>query len=149
MSEPTPGPSDPRPPTRGPSAEDAARIRARYPKRAVPRWAFVAVTGVLAIVLVGWTVWTGLSQASPPISGQVTGYEVFDDRVDVNVVIQRPDPSLPGRCFVTAQATNFERVGEIWVDAPVSTEEKMDFPLSVRTFRRATTATVDRCESGS
>lgn len=131
------------------STDDAARIRARYPKRSTPRWLFVSVVTTLAVMLVGWTVWTGLSQASPAIDGQVTAFKTYEDRVDVNVVIQRPDPSIPGRCFVTAQATNFERVGEIWVDAPVSAEEKMDFQLAVRTFRRATTATVDRCESGT
>ncbi len=148
VSESIDNPPGIRPPPAGRSADDAARIRARYPKRSTPRWLFLGVAGTLAVVLVSWTVWTGLSKASPPIDGQVTAFETFEDRVDVNVVIQRPDPSIPGRCFVTAQATNFERVGEVWVDAPVSTETKMDFQLAVRTFRRATTATVDRCESG-
>lgn len=121
------------------------RIKRRYPTPRVPHGLIVAVIVLLGLVAIGWSVWTGLSQANPPITGQVTSFNTEDDRVEVNLVVQRPDPSKPGRCFLVAQATNYEQVGELWVDVPAATTDRQDIPVTIRTFRRATTAKVDHC----
>lgn len=126
--------------------EAVERIRRRYPAPRVPHAVVVALIVLAAALAVGWSVWTGLSHSNPPISAQVTGFQTRDDAVEVNLVVQRPDPSLAARCFVVAQATNYEQVGEVWVDVPPSAEQRQDVQLTVRTFRRATTAKLDHCQ---
>lgn len=124
----------------------AERIARRYPKRRTPRVVGVLAAVLLAALFLTWTVWTGLNHANPAISAQVSSFRTFDDRVEVNLVVQRPDPQRAARCLVVAQATNFETVGELWAEVAPGSQQRIDVPLSVRTFRRATSAKLDHCE---
>ncbi len=133
--------------TRGPrTPEEEARIAARYPARR--RWTGW-VLGALAVVLIGgWTLWAGLSQARPQIAGQVQSFEVTSD-TDVRVVLRvdRADPSIPGVCTVITQAVNYQQVGEVEVQVPPGDTRLLDVPINVRTIARATSASLKGCRS--
>nr|WP_156609918.1 DUF4307 domain-containing protein [Auraticoccus cholistanensis] len=126
----------------------AERIRRRYPRSWFARPAGVATLAVLAAVVLAWLLWAASSQASPPVSGRVDHYVISDDRVDVTVSIQRPDPSVAVSCLVVAQAQNFERVGEVRVELGPGTEEQVRREVPVQTFRRAAAASLDGCQVG-
>lgn len=129
----------------GRSDADRARIAARYPRRG--SGTIVAVVGLALLMgLVGWTVWAGLSKATPGISGQLFSYQVIDDaRIDTILRVHRPDPARPGTCTVQAQAPNGETVAELEVAVPPSDQQDVEIAASLKTYLRAHTAVLAGC----
>ncbi|HLT59542.1 MAG TPA: DUF4307 domain-containing protein [Microlunatus sp.] len=133
-------------PVSQPDAEAAERIRNRYPRSRVPRPVVVALVGLLALVGLGWLVWAATVHSQPPVSGRLAAYRVVSDaETEVTLTVDRPDPSVPARCLVIAQAVDFERIGEVEVDVPPSSHRLVDLTLTIKTLRRATSASVDSC----
>jgi len=101
----------------------------------------------LATVFLGWLLWTATVRATPPVSGQVTAYEVLSDReIAVTLTVDRPDPSREAVCHVVAQAADFHEVGAIdRVQIPAQEQRVVDVTLTLQTLRRATTALVKSC----
>jgi hypothetical protein len=126
-----------------PAATD--RMAARYPKRRGGRFVAALGLGVAAVGLV-WLMWTATFHANPAVSGQVQSFDVRTD-TDVVVVLRvdRPDPSVPGRCTVIAQSEDHRRVGELLVEVPPGSTRLVDLTLTVRTLSRATSASLDSC----
>ncbi len=125
---------------------DAARIARRYPPRRTPRWAWVPLAVALALVGLLWLVWSGLYGANPAVSARVSAFHVVSDtQVDAVVTVQRPHPSSVARCTVTAKAVTYETVGELPVEIAGSPDELVDVPVSLRTFKRATSVDVGGC----
>lgn len=119
-------------------ADRYGRPRSRIP--------IVALATVLALLFGSWVVWAAWTRAHPAVAGQVRSFTVRSDReVDVLLRVDRGDPSVRASCTVIAQAVNFERVGQLTVDVPPGTSRLTDFPLTVRTLRRATSASLDHC----
>ncbi len=140
----TGGMPDPVPQLDDPDA--AERIRNRYPRSRVPRPVVVALVGLFALAGLSWLIWTAAVHSQPAVSGQLGGFRVVSDAAtEVTLTVERPDPSVPARCLVIAQSIDFERVGEIEVEVQPSRHELVDVPVTIKTLRRAISASVDSC----
>lgn len=125
---------------------DAARIARRYPPGRTPRWAWIPLAAVLAAIGLTWLLWSALIGANPPVSARISAYEVTSDTsVSAIVTVQRPDPTVPVRCTVVAKAVTYETVGQLPVEVAASDAELVDVPVTLRTFKRATTVDLDGC----
>lgn len=125
---------------------DAARIARRYPPRRVPRWAWIPVAVALALVGGTWLLWSALYGANPVVSGRISAFNVMSDTsVDAVLTVQRPDPRLPVTCTVVAKAVSYETVGQLPVRVAASDQELLDLPITLRTFKRATTVDLAGC----
>lgn len=129
---------------RAPAVEE--RLRRRYPPPRVPRPVLVGLVAVLVVGALGWLLWTASIRSNPPVSGQVASFTVVSDtQLDLTLTVDRPDPSVPVVCTVIAQSSNFERVAELPVEVGASEHRVVDVPVSLKTFRRATSASLDHC----
>lgn len=123
---------------------DRERIAARYPAKR-RRWLIPVVAIPIAAMLVFY-LWLSASHSNPALTAQVTAFNVTSDReIEVRLLVDRAQPGVSGQCLVYAQAPNFERVGEAWMPVPASEQEVENLGVTIRTFRLATTASVDRC----
>jgi hypothetical protein len=130
----------------GLSAADRERLARRYPKPRVPRPLLIGVVAVVAAVSLGWLIWAGLVHSNPTVSARVPSYTVVSDtRIDVTVTVDRPDPSIAVVCRISAQATDFQPVGEVNLPVEPSADRVVDVEVSITTLRRATTAVVREC----
>ncbi len=128
------------------NAPDADRIARRYPPPRTPRWAWVPAA--LAVVLVGgvWLVWSALYGANPPVSARIASFNVTSDStVDAVVTVQRPDPRLAVTCTLIAQAVSYETVGQVPLAVPAGAQELTTVKVTIKTFKRATSVSVERC----
>ncbi|MFW6597288.1 DUF4307 domain-containing protein [Propionibacteriaceae bacterium Y2011] len=125
------------------------RLARRYPPpRTSPRVAIGLVVAGAALAL-AWVVWAGLAMATPAVDAQVTRFEVLSDtEARFTATVQRHDTGVAARCRVIAQADNFERVGEVTIELAPGGSELTEVEQTMRTFRRATSLSVDRCSSG-
>ena len=106
----------------------------------------IVVVAVIAAVALTWLVWTALLHATPVVSGQVPGYTVVSDtKITVTVTVDRPDPSIPVACRVSAKAVDFQPVGELIVRFEATEEKVVNQTVTITTVRRATTAVVNEC----
>jgi hypothetical protein len=105
--------------------------------------------GIIAVVAVGslsWLIWTALVHAEPVVSAKVAAYTVVSNsRIDVTVIIDRPDPSIPVVCRVSAQADDFQPVGEVNLPVEATEARVVNTTISITTVRRATTAVIREC----
>lgn len=126
--------------------EAAERLRLRYPASRLPRPVLVAAVTLLALIFLGWVIWTASVHASPAVSGNVSSYHVVSDQaVAVTLTVQRPDPSRPVVCHLVAQADDFQIVGALDQLVPQRAEEIVNVTLQLKTLRRATSASVKGC----
>lgn len=129
------------------SDAERARISARYPKRnpvdvAVGIGAAVALVAAVVIVAV-----SGLIRSNPPVAGLVRAFDTVSAQVtEVELVVQRKDPSEPATCFLFAQAENYERVGELQVDVPPGDKELTEVFVEIRTIREAAAVDLEGCQ---
>jgi len=127
------------------STAAADRIAARYPKRR--SGTYVAALAVLVgLVGLGWLMWAAVFHANPAVSGQVQSFRVTSD-TDVVVLLRvdRPDPSVQGRCTVIAQSEDHRRVGELAVDVAPGQDRIVDLTVTIRTLGKAVSASLDSC----
>jgi len=129
------------------SSEAAERLRLRYPSPRVPRPVVIISVALLAIVFLTWLIWAASIRATPVVSGQVEAYQVVSDReIAVTVTVDRPDPSVAVVCNVVAQASDFQSVGAVdRLEVPARAERVVNLRIVIKTFRRATTASVKSC----
>ena len=81
-----------------------------------------------------------------PISAKIVTWEVTSDStMDVRVTTQRPDPSRPAVCTVTAQAESYETVGQYDIELGPGTEELEHHDIELKTFKRATSVKILAC----
>jgi hypothetical protein len=103
----------------------------------------VAAIAAVGLVWLGWTAWV---HSRPPVSGAIQTWEITTDtEVGFTLRIDRPDPTVPGTCRVIAQARNFETVGELNVTVGPGDSRLVDVQETMRTLRRATSVSLDRC----
>ncbi|MFT3832807.1 MAG: DUF4307 domain-containing protein [Micropruina sp.] len=127
------------------STADRERIRRRYPpKRMSP--VVITVVGVVIVALVGYVIWVAAHRANPPVTARIDTFAVVSDtEMQATLVVDRPDPAIAVKCFLIVQAVSYERVGERWIDVPSDTEQLTRVPVSLRTFKRGTSISVDSC----
>ena len=127
---------------------DADRIARRYPAPALPRWTWIAVAALLMAIGTPWLLWSALHGANPVIAAKLVAYEVRSDtEVDVRITVERPDPSVPGVCGVKAHAVGTDTVGEIDIVLEPGTDRLETVERTIRTFKRATSASVTSCRA--
>lgn len=132
--------------TEGAASETAERVRQRYPQPRFPRAVTIGLIALLSAASLSWLIWAATVHSQPKVSGQIASFEVLSDRaIAVTVTIQRADPATPVRCIVVAKATNFEEVGRISIEPGPRTEKLSDVKTEIKTFRRATSASVKSC----
>ena len=127
--------------------EVADRLARRYPaKRRLLDWRVLAVAcGLLAAAWIGWVAMDG---ATPPVAARVDTFEVVSDtEVTVTVTLEREDPALAARCLLFVQAVSYERVGELQVEVPADGQPVTRQDLTVRTFKRGTSASLEGCRA--
>lgn len=130
----------------GLSAEDAERIRRRYPRPRISRPLLVGMIAVGVAVAAGWLIWAASVGANPPVSARISAYTVQSDtRITATLTVDRPDPARPVACRVLAQSPDFQPVAERLVQVPASTFRVVDVSVDLTTLRRATTAVVKEC----
>lgn len=128
------------------TAEDRARIEARYPGTSrTDRLLFVGAALALVAVVV-MVVIAGIDRANPPVVAMVRAFDVVSPQMtEVELVVQRSDPSQPVTCSLVAQATNYEFVGEQAVVVPAGDEVLEVVTVNLRTLREATSVAVENC----
>jgi hypothetical protein len=107
----------------------------------------IVAVGVVAAVFLGWLIWTAWFHARPAVAGQVSAYTVLSDReIAVTVTVDRLDPSVPVVCNVVAQAADFTAVGAVdRLAVGPRPERVVDVRFTIKTLRRATSASVKSC----
>lgn len=125
---------------------DAERIALRYPKSRTPAWLWVPFAAAFGGLLILWTVWAGWHGAHPDVAAKVTSYKVVSDtQIDVQVTVQRADLASRVTCQVKAQAVSYDTVGQLPFTWDSNGAELQTEWVTVRTFKRAVTATIDYC----
>ncbi|GAB3699284.1 DUF4307 domain-containing protein [Mariniluteicoccus flavus] len=124
--------------------EAERRIAERYPVRRRP-WLVPLLVVALGSLVAYW-LWISAGKANPPLQGNVSSFQVVSDtETRVKVMVDRRTPATSGRCLVYVQAVDFERVGEVSVPIGPADRKTDERWVSVRTFRRGTSASVDHC----
>mgnify|MGYP002735319945 CR=1 FL=1 len=125
---------------------DRQRIAERYPTRRRP-W-LAPLIAVPLVALVGFWLWLSAFHSNPPLLADVAAFEVVSDQeIRVRVLVDRAQPEVSGQCLVYAQAPDYERVGELMVPVPAADRKVEYIEVTIRTFRRSTSASVDTCSA--
>ncbi len=127
--------------------EVAARLARRYPvRRPLLDWRVLAV--VCALLALVWTGWVALDGATPPVAARVDAFQITSDtEVEVTLTLEREDPQRAATCLLYVQAVSYERVGELLVEVPADGERVTRQVLTVRTFKRGTSAALEGCRA--
>lgn len=109
----------------------------------------VGIVAVVAVAGLAWLIWAAAVHSSPTVSARVSTYRVVSDsRIDAVVTIDRPDPSVAVVCRISAQAEDFQPVGELNLPVEATADRVVDTSVSLTTVRRATTVVVRECTPG-
>ncbi|HLL63605.1 MAG TPA: DUF4307 domain-containing protein [Propionibacteriaceae bacterium] len=128
-------------------SDAAERLRLRYPPPRVPRPVVVVLVVVGAALGLGWLIWAALFHATPPVSGQMSAFQVVSDtEIVVTLTVDRRDPAQPVSCRVLAQGEDLTPVGEQQVQVPGAAARVVNTQVRLVTLRRALTATVQDCQ---
>ncbi|SDU96810.1 protein of unknown function [Microlunatus sagamiharensis] len=126
----------------------AERLARRYPPPRVNRRTKALMVAVATLVALGWLVWAALLHAEPAVTGQVASYKVLSDTsIQVEVTVQRRDPSKPASCRLLVQSTDFQPVAEQSVEVGPSQFKVVDTNVTLTTLRRATAPSIKSCTS--
>ena len=127
-------------------SDAAERLRLRYPPPRVPRPVVVVLVVVGAALGLGWLIWAALFHATPPVSGQMSAFQVVSDtEIVVTLTVDRRDPAQPVSCRVLAQGEDLTPVGEQQVEVPAAEARVVNTQVKLVTLRRALTAAVQDC----
>lgn len=125
---------------------DADRIARRYPRSRTPRWLWVVFAAACAVIGGAWLLWSATYGANPAISAKIVTFSVTSDQtLDVRVTTQRPDPTRPAVCTLTAQAVTYDTVGQYVLDLPPGSQELEHHDITIRTFKRPTSVKIETC----
>lgn len=123
-------------------------LQERYGVRTpVSRRLTVSLVAFVAAVALGWLGWAAWSQATPDVRAAMRSFDVVSSH-EVGVVIDVHRESGDSvRCDVSALADDHSTVGEQAVVVPAGERGDLRITVTLRTSRRATTATVDNCRN--
>jgi Domain of unknown function (DUF4307) len=128
-------------------SDAAERLRLRYPPPRVPRSLVIGAVAVGTGIGLVWLVWAALFHASPPVSGQMSGFQVVSDtEIVVTLTVDRPDPAQPVVCRVLALGEDYSPVGEQQVEVEGTADRVVNTQVRLVTLRRAMTASVKECD---
>ena len=127
----------------------AARLARRYPQKRASRW-WVPLALLLAAIGGIWLIWAGVHGATGVVTARVDAFEVRSDtQMDVTVTVDRPDPAKGAECLLYAQAVSYDRVGETTVRLEPGGSALTTLTIELRTFKRATSASIEACRTAN
>jgi hypothetical protein len=118
------------------STQDGLAERYGAPS-ATRRRLLVAATVVVALVFLGWLVWTVAGNTRDQVTSELEGFTVVDDStVSVVLLVSLADDDVVASCRLRAYAEDHNTVGELaFTPDPAAGQRQV---VQLRTERRAT-----------
>jgi hypothetical protein len=128
------------------TTSDEARIARRYPKRGPLDYLLFGGLGLGVAATIVVAAVSGVQQSTPPVAAMVRSFDVISPtQIDLELVVQREDPSKPAQCEVFAQAASYEEVGEATLDIPADEDALKPYRFTITTVKEAAAVDVERC----
>lgn len=128
------------------STSDAARLARRYPKRTLFDYLLFGGLGLGVLATIAVAAISGVVQSNPPVAAMVRSFEVVSPTsIEVELVVQRKDPSQEAQCALFAQAPTYEEVAEATFTIPPDSERIRPYTFALTTVKEATAVEVERC----
>ena len=117
----------------------------RYGVTKATRWPALAL--VVAILGIGWLMWSALYHSNPPLRSQLVSFTIADDRsASVRYFIERQDSNQVVVCTLIARDFDKSVVGQIDQEIPAG-KSKVELVTVVPTRSEAVNADVSSCRA--
>jgi hypothetical protein len=124
---------------------DAFNYEERYGAAKATRWPAIAI--VVAILGIGWLMWSALYHSNPPLRSQLVSFTITDDRsASVRYFIEREDSNQVVVCTLIARDFDKNVVGQIDQEIPAG-KSKVELVTDVPTRSKAVNADVSSCRT--
>jgi hypothetical protein len=124
---------------------DAFNYEERYGAAKSTRWPAIAL--VVAIVGIGWLMWSALYHSNPSLRSQLVSFAITDDRsASVRYFIERADSNQVVVCTLIARDFDKNVVGQIDQEIPAG-KSKVELVTVVPTRSEAVNADVSSCRA--
>jgi hypothetical protein len=124
---------------------DAFNYEERYGATKATRWPAIAL--VVAILGIGWLMWSALYHSNPPLRSQLVSFTITDDRsASVRYFIEREDSNQVVVCTLIARDFDKNVVGQIDQEIPAG-KSKVELVTGVPTRSEAVNADVSSCRA--
>ena len=124
---------------------DAFNYEERYGAAKTTRWPAIAL--VVAILGIGWLMWSALYHSNPPLRSQLVSFTITDDRsASVRYFIEREDSNQVVVCTLIARDFDKNVVGQIDQEIPAG-KSKVELVTDVPTRSKAVNADVSSCRT--
>ena len=124
---------------------DAFNYEERYGVAKATRWPAIAL--VVAIVGIGWLMWTALYHSNPSLRSQLVSFTIADDRsASVRYFIERQDSNQVVVCTLIARGFDKSLAGQIDQEIPAG-KSKVELVTVVPTRSEAVNADVSSCRA--
>ena len=118
---------------------------ARYGAAKATRWPLVAL--VVAILGIGWLLWSALYHSNPPLRSQLVSFTIDSDReASVRYFIERSDSQQVVICTLIARDFDKNIVGQIDQEIGAG-KSKVELVTAVPTRSEAVNADVSSCRA--
>jgi hypothetical protein len=124
---------------------DAFNYEERYGAAKATRWPAIAL--VVAILGIGWLLWSALYHSNPPLRSQLVSFTITDDRsASVRYFIEREDSNQVVVCTLIARDFDKNVVGQIDQEIPAG-KSKVELVTDVPTRSESVNADVSSCRT--
>jgi hypothetical protein len=124
---------------------DAFNYEERYGAAKATRWPVIAL--VVAILGIGWLMWSALYHSNPPLRSQLVSFTITDDRsASVRYFIEREDSNQVVVCTLIARDFDKNVVGQIDQEIPAG-KSKVELVTDVPTRSEAVNTDVSSCRA--
>jgi hypothetical protein len=124
---------------------DAFNYEERYGAAKATRWPAIAL--VVAILGIGWLLWSALYHSNPPLRSQLVSFTITDDRsASVRYFIEREDSNQVVVCTLIARDFDKNVVGQIDQEIPAG-KSKVELVTDVPTRSESVNADVSSCRA--
>ena len=124
---------------------DAFNYEERYGAAKSTRWPAIAL--VVAILGIGWLMWSALYHSNPSLRSQLVSFAITDDRsASVRYFIERADSNQVVVCTLIARDFDKNVVGQIDQEIPAG-KSKVELITVVPTRSKAVNADVSSCRT--
>jgi hypothetical protein len=124
---------------------DAFNYEERYGAAKATRWPAIAL--VVAILGIGWLMWSAWYHSNPPLRSQLVSFTITDDRsASVRYFIEREDSNQVVVCTLIARDFDKNVVGQIDQEIPGG-KSKVELVTDVPTRSESVNADVSSCRA--
>jgi hypothetical protein len=124
---------------------DAFNYEERYGAAKATRWPAIAL--VVAILGIGWLMWSAWYHSNPPLRSQLVSFTITDDRsASVRYFIEREDSNQVVVCTLIARDFDKNIVGQIDQEIPAG-KSKVELVTEVPTRSESVNADVSSCRA--